>query len=85
MEAFIFMMASIFNNHFLQVGQKLKKSNRPTNKKYDVYLNERVENSFIIGPTNIDEFFSVIKQFKNGKATSLNRLNTVFLKNVRKN
>ena len=61
-------MAKMFNNNFLQVGQKLEKSIRLTNKKYE-YLNERVENSFIIELTNNDEVLSLIKQFKNGKAT----------------
>ena len=57
-------MAKMFNNHFSQVGQKLEKSIRPTNKKYDHYLTERVQNSFIIEPTNNDKILSVIKQFK---------------------
>ena len=74
----------MFNNHFSQVGQKLKKSIRPTNKKYDDYLNERVENSFIIEPTNNDEVLSIIKQFKNSKATGPNSLNTIFLKKCAK-
>ena len=72
-------MAKIFNNHFSQVGQKLEKNIRPTNKRYDDYLNERVQN-YIIEPTNNDKVLSVIKQFKNGKATGLNSLNTIFLK-----
>ena len=73
-------IAKMFNNHFSQVGQKLEKSIRPTKKKYDDYLNERVENSFIIEPTNNDKVLSVIKQFKNGKATGPNSLNIIFLK-----
>ena len=73
-------MAEMFNNHFSQVGPKLEKNIRPTNKKYDDYLNERVENSFITEPTNNDEVPSAIKQFKNGKATGPNSLNTIFLK-----
>ena len=74
----------MFNNHFLQVGQKLEKRIRPTNKKYDDYLNERVENASIIEPTNNDEVLSVIKQFKNGKATGPNSLNIIFLKKCAK-
>ena len=62
----------MFNNHFLQASQILVKCIRLTNKKYDDYLNERVENSFIIEPTNNDKVLSVIKQFKNGKATGPN-------------
>ena len=77
-------IAEMFNNHFSQVGQKLEKSIRPTNKKYDDYLNERVENSFIIEPTNNDEVLSIIKQFKNSKATGPNSLNTIFLKKCAK-
>ena len=73
----------MFINHFLQVGQKLEKTIRPTNKKYD-YLNDRVENSFIIEPTNNGEVLSVIKEFKNGKATGLNSLNDIFLKKCAK-
>ena len=76
-------MAKMFINHFLQVGQKLEKTIRPTNKKYD-YLNDRVKNSFIIEPTNNGEVLSVIKEFKNGKATGLNRLNDIFLKKCTK-
>ena len=67
----------MFNNHFSQIGLKLEKSIRPTNKRYDDYLNERVENSFIIEPVNNDEILSVIKQFKNAKATVANSLNTI--------
>ena len=77
-------MVEMFNNHFSQVGQKLEKSVRPTNKKYDDYLNERVENSFIIEPTNNGEVLSVIKQFKNGKATGPNSLNTISMKKCAK-
>ena len=77
-------MAVTFNNHFSQVGQKLEKSFRPANRKYDNYLNERVENSFIIEPTNNDEFLSVIKQFKKSKADDPNSLNTIFLKKYAK-
>ena len=77
-------MAKMFNNHFSQVGQKLEKSIRPTNKKYDDYLNERVENSFITEPANNDEVLSVIKQFKNGKATGPNRLNTILMRKCAK-
>ena len=77
-------MTEMFNNHFSQVGQKLENSIRPTNKKYDDYLNERVENSFIIEPTNNDKVLSVIKHFKNGKATGPNSLNTTFLKKCAK-
>ena len=77
-------MAEVFNNHFSQVGQKLEKSVRPTNKRYDDYLNERVENSFIVEPANNDEVLSIIKQFKNGKATGPNSLNTIFLKKCAK-
>ena len=57
-----------------------KKSIRPTNKKYDEYLNERVENSFIIEPTNNNKVLSVIKQFKNGETTGLNSLDTIMKK-----
>ena len=74
----------MFNNHFPQVGQKLEKSIRPTNKKYDDYLNERVKNSFIIEPINNDEVLSVIRQFKNGKTTGQNSLNTIFMKKCAK-
>ena len=77
-------MTEVFNNHFSQVGQKLEKSVRPTNKRYDDYLNERVENSFIVEPTNNDEVLSIIKQFKNDKATGPNSLNTIFLKKCAK-
>ena len=77
-------MTKVFNNHFSQVGQKLEKSVRPTNKRYDDYLNERVENSFIVEPANNDEVLSIIKQFKNGKATGPNSLNTIFLKKYAK-
>ena len=70
-------MAKMFDNHVSQVSQKLEKSIRPT--KYDDYLNERVENSFIIEPTNNDEVLSAIKQFKNGNATGPNSLNAIFL------
>ena len=73
-------MAEMFNNNFSQVGQKLEKDIRPTNKKYDDYLNERTENFFIIEPTNNDEALSVIKQLKNGKATGPNSLNTILMK-----
>ena len=72
-------MAEIFNNHFSQVGQ-----NSRSNKKYDDYLNERVENFFIIEPTNNNEVLSVIKQFKNGKATGPNSLNTILMKKCAK-
>ena len=58
--------------------------NRPTNKKYDDYLNERVENSLIKEPTNNDEVISTIKQFKNGKATGPNSLNTKLMKKCEK-
>ena len=54
-------MAEMFNNHFSQVGQGLGKSIRTSNKKYDDCLKEKVENSFIIEPTNNDEALSVIK------------------------
>ena len=74
----------MFNNHFSQIDQELAESIRPTNKKYDNYLNERVENSFIIKPTNNDEILSVIKQFKNDKATSSNSINTTILKKCAK-
>ena len=74
----------MFNNHFPQVGQKLEKSIRPTNKKYDDYLNERVKNSFIIEPINNDEVLSVIRQFKNGKTTGQNSPNTIFMKKCAK-
>ena len=37
-------------------------------------------NSFIIEPTNNDKVLSIIKQFKNAKATGLDILNTIFLK-----
>ena len=74
----------MFNNHFPQVGQRLEKDIRPTNKKYDDYLNERVENSFMIEPTNNEEALSVIKQFKNGKATGPNSLNTILMKKYAK-
>ena len=37
-------------------------------------------NSFIIEPTNNDKVLFIIKQFKNGKATGPNSLNTIFLK-----
>ena len=56
----------------MQVGQKLEKSIGSTKKKYDNYLDERVENSFIIETTHNDDVLSVIKQFKNDKATSTN-------------
>ena len=72
-------MAEILNNHFSQVGQ-----NSPSNKKYDDYLNERVENFFIIEPTNNNEVLSVIKHFKNGKATGPNSLNTILMKKCAK-
>ena len=72
-------MAEIFNNHFSQVGQ-----DSPSNKNYDDYLNERVENVFIIEPTNNNEVLSVIKQFKNGKATGPNSLNTMLMKKCAK-
>ena len=89
MKTFIYIhdarqMAKIFNNHFLQVGQKLEKSIRPINKKYDNYLNERVENSFITEPANNDEVFSVIKQLKNGKTTGPNSQNTLLMKKCTK-
>ena len=77
-------MTKMFNNHFSQVGQKLEKRIRPISKKYDYYLNERVENSFVIESTNNYEVLSVIKQFKNGKATGRNSLNTIFLKKCAK-
>ena len=77
-------MTKMFNNHFSQVGQKLEKRIRPISKKYDYYLNERVENSFAIESTNNYEVLSVIKQFKNGKATGRNSLNTIFLKKCAK-
>ena len=77
-------MAEMFNNHFSQASQILEKSITPTNKKYDDYLNERVENSFIIEPTNNDKVLSVIKQFKNGKATGSNSLNTILMKKCAK-
>ena len=78
-------MTKMFDNHFPQVGQRLEKDIiRPTNKKYDDYLNERVENSFMIEPTNNEEALSVIKQFKNGKATGPNSLNTTLMKKYAK-
>ena len=77
-------MVEMFNNHFSQVGQKLEKTIGATNKKYDHYLNERVENSFIIEPTNNDEVLFVIKQFKNSKATGPNSLNAILMKKCAK-
>ena len=68
------------NNHFLQVGQKLEKSIGSTKKKYDNYLDERVENSFIIETTHNDDVFSVIKQFKNDKATGTNSQSPILMK-----
>ena len=43
-----------------------------------------LQNSFIIEPTNSDEVLSVIKQFKNGKATGPNSLNTILMKKCAK-
>ena len=84
MKTFIFMMPNkrpkCLIIIFLEASQILVKSIRLTNKKYDDYLNERVENSFIIEPTNNDKVLSVIKQFKNGKATDPNSLNTILMK-----
>ena len=77
-------MTEMFNNHFSQVGPKLEKRIGPTNERYEDYLNERVENSLIIESTNDDEVLSVIKQFKNGKATGPNSLNTIVLKKCAK-
>ena len=74
----------MFNNNFSQVGQKLEKNIRPTNKKCDDFLNERVKNFFIIEPTNNDEVLSVIKQFKNDKATGPNNLKTLSVKKCAK-
>ena len=44
----------------------------------------RVENSFILEPTNNGKVLSIIKQFKNTKATGPNSLNTIFLKKCAK-
>ena len=88
MKTFIFMMPNKWPKCliiiFLQASQILVKSIRLTNKKYDDYLNDRVENSFIIEPTNNDKVLSVIKQFKNGKATGPNSLNTILMKKCAK-
>ena len=68
------------NNHFSQVGQKLEKNIGSTKKKYDNYLNKRVGNSFIIETTQNDDVSSVIKQFKNDKATGTNSESTILMK-----
>ena len=73
-------MAEIFNNHFCKQVKNWKQNIKPTKKKYDNYLNEKIENSFIIEPTNNDEVLSKIKQLKNGKATDSNSLNTILMK-----
>ena len=73
-------MAEIFNNHFRKQVKNWKQNIKPTKKKYDNYLNEKIENSFIIKPTNNDEVLSKIKQLENGKATDSNSLNTILMK-----
>ena len=70
----------MFDNHFLQLGQKMQRKHWINQKKYHNYLNERVENSFIIETTHNDDVLSAIKQFKNDKATSTNSRCTLLMK-----
>ena len=85
METFIFMMLSKWPKCLtIFIHKQIRNWKRATNKKYDDCLNQRVENSFIIEPTNNDEALSIIKKFKNSKATGSNSLNTKFLKKCAK-
>ena len=63
-------IANQMNMHFCEIGEKLQDAIPNLGYDYKRYLPIRVENTFFLSPTNIDEILNEIKKLNPKKSVS---------------